>query len=57
MDDPFDDYDNDNLMDEDGALDYILYQDMEKSGGSKPAGGCLSVFILLLIPPVLIIFL
>jgi hypothetical protein len=44
-------------MDEDNALDYILYQDMEKSGGRKPAGGCLSVFLLLLIPPVLMIFL
>jgi hypothetical protein len=44
--------DSKNLLDEDDALDYILYEEMEK--GSKQRGnrkgGCLVVFVAVLIP-------
>ena len=38
-----------NLMDDDPALDHILYEDMEQKGGQK-GGGCLGVVAILLLP-------
>ena len=38
-----------NLMDDDPALDYILYEDMERKGGQK-GGGCLGVIAILILP-------
>lgn len=47
MDDDF--FDHDNIMDDDPALDYILYEDMEKNPPKK-GGGCLSVIVIFLLP-------
>ncbi len=47
MEDDFDDYDG--LMDDDPALDYILYEDMERKGEQK-GGGCLGVVAILILP-------
>ncbi len=46
------DFDEDHgLLDDDPALDYILYEKMEKEGEtSQKNGGCLGVFVLLLLP-------
>ncbi len=41
--------DFDGLLDDDPALDYILYEDMEKKGGQK-GGGCLGVVAILILP-------
>jgi len=39
--------DSDSLLDEDPALDFILYQELEKEGGKKGnSGGCFSVVFL-----------
>ena len=39
------------LLDDDPALDYILYEEMEKEKkGPQNNGGCLGVFVLLLLP-------
>lgn len=44
--------DDDNIFDEDDALDYILYEDAEKGeNNSGKSGGCLSIFIFFLITP------
>ncbi len=46
-----DDYfeENDNLLDEDDALDYILYEKMTKETGGKPSKntGCLTSIVLI----------
>ncbi len=47
MDDDFNEYDG--LMDDDPALDYILYEDMEQKGGQK-GNGCLGVVAILILP-------
>ena len=47
MEDDFEEVDN--LMDDDSALDYILYEDMEKKGEQK-GGGCLGVVTILILP-------
>jgi len=47
MEDDFDDYDG--LMDDDPALDYILYEDMEQKGGQK-GSGCLGGLVILILP-------
>ena len=47
MEDDFEEMEN--LMDDDPALDYILYEDMEKNGGQK-GGGCLGVIAIFLLP-------
>ena len=40
-----------NLMDDDPALDYILYEDMTQGKNKKQTGtGCLGVVVLLLLP-------
>ncbi len=46
MEDDFQDLDN--LMDDDPALDYILYEDMEH--GNKGGNGCLGIIVLLILP-------
>jgi len=38
-----------NLMDDDPALDYILYEEMEQKRGEK-GGGCLGVMTVLILP-------
>ncbi len=47
-----DDFFEDNgLLDDDPALDYILYEEMEKDQkSSKGNGGCLGVLALLFLP-------
>ena len=47
MDDEFDDYDG--LIDDDPALDYILYEDMVQEGEQK-CGGCFGVAVILILP-------
>lgn len=49
--------DHPGLLDEDPALDYVLYKEMEKE--DKPPrknGGCLSLVLFSLIPPALQLF-
>ena len=49
MDDDF--YEDKGLLDDDPALDYILYDEMEKEKKKpKNNGGCLGVFVMLLLP-------
>ncbi len=38
-----------SLMDDDPALDYILYEDLEQKGGQK-GSGCLGVVAVLFLP-------
>lgn len=38
-----------NLMDDDPALDYILYEDMEQKGRQN-GGGCLGLVVILILP-------
>lgn len=39
---------HDGLLDKDPALDFILYQELEKDGGQKKSNvGCFSVVLLL----------
>ena len=47
-----DDFENmDNLMDDDPALDYILYEDMDRGNrDGKGGNGCLGVIVLLILP-------
>jgi hypothetical protein len=47
MDDDFGD--QDNIMDDDPALDYILYEDMKNNTPQK-GGGCLGVIVIFLLP-------
>lgn len=48
--------DDDNIFDDDDALDFILYQDMEKrsqSNQNKPEkAGCLGALFLLILPAI-----
>ena len=48
MDDDF--RDDNNLLDEDPALDYILYEEMEKDTKSRGKGGCFGIVFFVLIP-------
>lgn len=43
---------NDNIFDKDDALDFIIYDDLEKQnrGQKGNKGGCLSIVVLLLLP-------
>ena len=42
---------NNGLLDEDPALDFILYQEMEReSKGSRSKSGCLAGVLLLILP-------
>jgi hypothetical protein len=44
--------DSKNLLDEDDALDYILYEEMAKCSKQRGnrKGGCLAVFVAVLVP-------
>jgi hypothetical protein len=52
--------DDDNIFDEDDALDYIIYEDLEKEQperqGDNGKGGCLGLLILLIFPPAAVLF-
>ncbi len=50
MNDQFDEFGDDNLMDEDDALDFILYKEMQENEKQRAKGGCLSMVVILLIP-------
>ncbi|MDD4274086.1 MAG: hypothetical protein PHG14_10215 [Desulfobacter postgatei] len=44
--------DDENLFDEDDALDFVLYEEAEKElKDPKSSGGCLSVLIFFLVIP------
>ena len=48
-DEPFDE--QQHLLDEDPALDYILYEEMEKESKNDPqTGGCLTLAFVLSLP-------
>lgn len=42
--------DEENLFDEDEALDFIVYEELQKEENNPKSGGCLSTIILLVIP-------
>ena len=42
--------DEENLFDEDEALDFIIYEELQKEENSPKPSGCLSIIILLAIP-------
>ena len=42
--------DEDNLFDDDDALDYIIYEDASNENSGKNKGGCLAFFIAFLVP-------
>ncbi|MBM9536307.1 hypothetical protein [Desulfobulbus alkaliphilus] len=44
-------YEHDPLLDEDEALDYILYEDMEQESEQQPGKGCLAGALLFLLVP------
>ena len=47
MDDEF--CDHDNIMDDDPALDYILYEEM-KNNNPQEGSGCFSTIVMFLLP-------
>ncbi len=48
MDDDFND--DRNLLDEDPALDYILYEEMEKDAKPRGKSSCFGIVLFVLIP-------
>jgi hypothetical protein len=42
--------DDDNLFDDDDALDYIIYEDASNENSENNKGGCLALFVAFLIP-------
>ena len=44
-------YEHDPLLDEDEALDYILYEDMEQESEQQPRKGCMAGLLLFLLVP------
>jgi len=50
---------NDNIFDDDDALDFILYEELEKQGQERKGGkgGCLGIVVLLLLPMASVILL
>ncbi len=43
--------DDENIFDEDDALDYIIYEELEaEEGKSENKGGCLTVVTLFIVP-------
>jgi len=44
------DDENENLFDDDDALDYILYEECEKTDKKNGGSGCLGVLGVLLLP-------
>jgi len=53
MEDEFDEMGN--LMDDDPALDYILYEEMAQKGGQN-GGGCLGGVVILILPFILSVY-
>jgi len=53
------DHDDDNIFDEDDALDFIIYEELNKQSSEhkKGKGGCLEFAVLLLLPIVHMMFL
>lgn len=50
--------DDENLFDEDDALDFVLYEEAEKGRENpKNSGGCLSVIIFFLVVPAGLLYL
>lgn len=47
---------NDNIFDQDDALDFIIYEELEKHNRKQDGnrGGCLGLLILMFIPVVLL---
>ncbi|BCL61911.1 hypothetical protein DGMP_26040 [Desulfomarina profundi] len=45
--------DDENLFDEDEALDFIIYDEIQKEESSPKSSGCLSIIILIATPIVL----
>lgn len=43
---------HDNIFDDDDALDFIMYKELEKEGRERKGGncGCLGLVVLLLLP-------
>lgn len=52
------DLENDNIFDEDDALDFIIYEELEKQNNEPKngKGGCLGTILLLLVPAASMIF-
>ena len=42
----------DDFFDEDEALDYIIYEDLEKENKPQNPGGCFSVIFIALVMPI-----
>ena len=41
---------DDNIFDDDNALDYIIYEDASKENPQKTNGGCFALLVVFLIP-------
>ncbi|MBU0662938.1 MAG: hypothetical protein KJ990_00180 [Proteobacteria bacterium] len=50
---------NDNIFDKDDALDFIIYEELEKRDQERKGGkgGCFGIIVLLLLPVASIVFL
>ena len=42
--------DDDNIFDNDDALDYIIYEELAEEEKNKKSNGCLSIIVLLIAP-------
>lgn len=53
------DDENDNIFDKDNALDFIIYEELEKQDRGRKSGkaGCLGIVALLLLPAASVMFL
>jgi len=47
---------DDNIFDEDDALDYIIYDELSQEEKNKNSSGCLSVLIAIIIPAGSVVF-
>ena len=48
--------DHEDLLDDDPALDYLLYEEMEKESNQQVGkGGCLAGFVVLILPVSLLV--
>ena len=56
---PMHDNRSDNIFDDDDALDFIIYEEIETHGQERKGGkgGCLGVVVLLLLPAVSVMLL
>ena len=50
---------HDNIFDDDDALDFIIYEELEKQGQERKVGkgGCFGIVVLLLLPVASVMFL